>query len=261
MLSYNDVLNKLQDYMLDNDNIKKSLELKFNFNSKDKNEHPLVKHKNNKIYNVKKNDTIKSDVIKNNIIIPNEEDKLFWCFYIIKYGEIKYETLNNKNLLVAKQIKIDLVSDVRKNKDTVKLYKFDTISNIESNLANDNELNIKTFLTLCAINNINVVYISKKTYYKLVMNDNDEFYLIHEITCQNNKINYGFEICNSANLENIISKLYQIDKINKPIKSLSSYKVKDLIDICNKLAIENINKENGNLKSKNELYQLIVQYF
>jgi hypothetical protein len=79
----------------------------------------------------------------------------------MKNGDVNYETLLNKNSLVAKQLKIDLVSIVRKNKDILKTYKFDTKSNIENNLANDNNLNSKTFLSLCAVENINVIYISK----------------------------------------------------------------------------------------------------
>ena len=51
------------------------------------------------------------------------------------------------------------MSIIRKNKDIVKTYKFDTISSIESNLANDNNLNKKTFLTLCSIENINIIYV------------------------------------------------------------------------------------------------------
>ena len=95
---------------------------------------------------------------------------LFWCYFIIKHGDIKYETINNKNIVITKQLKIELISKIRENKLTVKTYKFDTISNIESNLANDNNINIKTIMTLCAIDNINIIFISKKTYFELEIN-------------------------------------------------------------------------------------------
>ena len=49
--------------------------------------------------------------------------------------------------------------------------------------------------------------------------------------------------------------------LDKPIKALSSYKVQDLIDICNKLVIDIVNKETGKNKTKNELYESIIQYF
>ena len=250
MLAYNDVLNELQDYILNDESIKTSLRMKMvNPNKTDK-------------QIIKKSD-FKNDVKNNTLFIPNQQDGLFWCFYIMKNGDIKYETLPNKNALIAKQLKIDLVSNVRKNKDIIKTYKFDTKSNIESNLANDNNLNSKTFLALCAIENINVIYISKKTYYELLMNDSDIIYIVHEMTSSQSKYSnkYGFEMATEETLTNIRSSLYKIDNVDKPIKALSSYKVKDLIEICNKLAIETTNKDTGKTKSKNDLYESIIQYF
>ena len=140
---YNDVLNDLQDYMLYEDNMIKSLRLKIEPLSKDT---KCLKQTTN---------------TRQQIFIPNQHDSLFWCFYIIKNGDIKYETLNNKNSLLAKQMKIELVDSIRKHKDVVKMYKFDTISNLKSNLANDNNLNDKTFFTLFAIENINIIFLNK----------------------------------------------------------------------------------------------------
>jgi hypothetical protein len=145
---YNDVLSEIQYYMLDEKNIDKSLEKK------------LVSSKNDN-----KNKNMLSDKPKTNIFIPREKDTLFWCFYIIANGEMKYETLNNKNEVIAKQIKIEYIEKIRKEKKTIKIYKFDSISNIESNLVNDNCISAKTFLTLCVLENRNVIYISKKTYF------------------------------------------------------------------------------------------------
>jgi hypothetical protein len=180
----------------------------------------------------------------------------------MKNGDVSYETLPNKNSLVARQLKIDLVSIIRKKREILKTYKFDTKSNIESNLANDNNINSKTFLSLCAIENINVIYISKKTYYELLMNDSNIIYIVYEISSQNKYNNkYGFELATEDSLNSIRSSLYKIENIDKPIKSVSSYKVQDLTQICIKLAIETINKETGKTKSKNDLYESIIQYF
>lgn len=246
MALYNDVLDELQDYILDEDNINKSLKLRLSSSIKPE-----------------KKSIIKSTPIKKpEIFIPNQQDTLFWCYYIIKNGDVSYETLNNKNILTAKQIKIELVTTIRKNKDIVKMYKFDTISNIESNLANDNLLNKKTFLTLCAIENINIIYVSKKTYFELRMNDSNTMYIVNEIYNNTNHFcKHGFEIASEEKINNIKETLYKLDSIDKPIKALSSYKVQDLIDICSKLAIESINKESGKHKSKKDLYESIIQYF
>jgi hypothetical protein len=245
MVSYNDVLNELQDYILDDENIKKSISTKMLY-----------------IKNEKPNIIIKQQVKKPELFIPNQQDTLFWCFYIIQNGDIKYETMNNKNSLVARQHKIEFVSNIRKKKDIIKMYKFDTLTNIESNLANDDNLNPKTFLALCAIENINIIYISKKTYFELLMNDSNVTYIIHELQSQSKYYNkYGFELATDESLNNIKASLYKIDAINKPIKSESSYKVQDIINICNRLAIDIINKDTGKNKSKKDLYESIIQYF
>jgi hypothetical protein len=248
-MSYNNVFNELQDYILNDENMQKSLRMK------------IYSDKNDKTV-IKKNDFKKNDSKKPSLFIPNQQDTLFWCFYVMKNGDAKYETLHNKNSVIAKQLKIDLVSTIRKNKDILKIYKFDTKTNIESNLANDNNISSKTFLSLCAVENINVIYISKKTYYELLMNDTNLIYIVHEIPSQSKYYNkYGFEMATEESLNNIRNSMYKIENVDKPIKSLSSYKVQDLIEICSKLAIEVINKDTGKTKSKNDLYESIIQHF
>jgi hypothetical protein len=254
MNQYNDVLNDLQDYMLYEDNMITSLKFKIYPTTKDVTN---VKHTN---INATKNTNI--NATKQELFFPNHQDSLFWCFFTIKNGDVKYETLNNKNSLVAKQMKIDLVDLIRKNKDIVKMYKFDTISNLESNLANDNNLNVKTFLTLCAIENINVIFLKKNTYYEILMNDSNKFYIVHEIETQskyNNK--YGYELSREETLNTIRNTFFKLDSIDKPIKALSSYKIIELTDICNKLVINIYNNVTGKQKSKKELYESIIQYF
>jgi len=242
---YNDVLNDLQDYMLCEDNMIKSLRMKID---------PLAKD----IRSVKQS----NNTTRQQIFIPNQQDSLFWCFYIIKNGDVKYEILNNKNSLLAKQMKIELVDSIRKHKDIVKMYKFDTISNLESNLANDNNLNVNTFLTLCAIENINVIFLKKNTYYEMLMNDSDKIYILHEIQSQskyNNK--YGYEMGTNESISNIKNTFFRLEAIDKPIKAISAYKLNELTDICNKLVINIYNNMTCKQKSKKELYESIIQYF
>jgi hypothetical protein len=248
MLAYNDVLDELQDYILDEGHVDKLLKMKLSSQQ--------VKAEKTRI--------VQKVAPQPALFIPAQQDSLFWCFYILKNGDASYETLNNKNSLVAKQQKIDLVSVIRKNKDIVKMYKFDTITNLESNLANDDNLNLKTFLTLCAIENINVVYVSNKTYYESLMNDSGVTYIVREIQSSSaNKYHkkYGFELSTADVLDVIRNTLYKLEVVDKPIRAASAYKLQDLIDICGKLDIAITKKETGKNKSKNDLYESIVQYF
>jgi hypothetical protein len=117
-------------------------------------------------------------------------------------------------------------------------------------------------MSLCAIDKINLIFVSRKTYFELLMNDSQPIYIIRELD-NNSKYNkkYGFEIANEASLQNIRTTLYKIDNLDKPIKALSSYKVKDLTDICEKLAIKIHKDDTTKNKTKNELYESIIQYF
>ena len=242
--NYNYVFNNLQDYMLDETNIKRSLEMKT------QTEMRSFKSKND---NENKSKDLKT---KSTIFVPREKDSLFWCFYIMKYGDGKYEVMDNKNILVEKKHKIEYVEKIRKEKQIVKTYKFATLTHIENNLANENQLDIKTFLTLCAIENLNVLFVKNKTYFELLMNDSNELYIVHLL--QNNK--YGYEI-NPINAQQIKTTLYKLDSIDKPIKSITGYKLLELIEICKKLAIDIVNKETNKAKCKKDLYEAIIKYF
>ena len=265
MVSYN--LDELQNYMLDEKNIQKSLRHKINKEQELNIEENQKQLKEQRHIQIKERERERErEKEKQNktssIFIPKHQDTLFWCFYIIKNGDIQYEMLHNKNSLTAKQLKIEYVDIVRKNKTTVKLYKFDSITNIESNLVNDDVLNVKTFLTLCAIENINIVYVSKKTYFESFMNDTSTTFIVTEIqTDKKYNTRYGYELATEESLNKIKTTLYKIDMVNKYIKAISAYKVQDLVDICNTLSIEIINKDTGKNKSKKDLYESIVQYF
>jgi len=268
---YNDVINQLQDYMLDDVHIKKALIQKIQnikvYKEQNKYENKqTIEQKKQTIEQKKQTIEQKKQTIeqktKEIYFFPFEKDTLFWCYYILAKGDIAYETLNNKNSLVAKQLKIDLVSLIRKNKDIVKLYKFDTITNIESNLANDTFLNAKTFLILCAIANLNIIYISKKTYFESLMNDTSEIYIVKEQNQESKYVKkYGYQIGTKNIIDNIRETFYKLDKIDKPIKTMSAYKVEELVSICERLAINIINTETGKNKTKKDLYEAIVQYF
>jgi hypothetical protein len=116
MLAYNDVLDELQDYILDEGHVDKLLRMKLSSQSQQA--------------KVEKQRVIQKVAFQPALFVPAQQDSLFWCYYILKNGDASYETLNNKNSLVAKQQKIELVSVIRKNKDIVKMYKFDTITNL-----------------------------------------------------------------------------------------------------------------------------------
>ena len=238
---YQDFVKHVQDYMFNNTNICKCLE-----------------HKISEQFKNRKQKQISEKTEKNSIFIPKDNDSLFWCLYIIKNGLSNYTQLNNRNLIVEKKFKIDYVERLRKEKTLIKQYKFDSMTNIENRLVNEDRIDINTFLTLCVLGSLNIFFIKKNTYYELNMNDSNKIYIIKYLPEKNN---YGFEETNKDNLDDFRNKYYKVDNMAKPIKSLSAYKTQDLIDICDKLEIETKNTSNMKTKSKQELYEAIIKYF
>ena len=93
--------------------------------------------------------------IKEDFISVQNDDKLFWIYFVIVYGYDKYSMIHNY-FLEEKKYKIDLISTVKSNKNLVKKVKM-TRSNIECNLLNDKIISIPTFLYLCLLKKKNVV--------------------------------------------------------------------------------------------------------
>jgi len=131
------------------------------------------------------------------------------------------------------------------------------LTSIENNLVNDFKIDIHTFLTLCVLENINVLFLKKKMYYELLLNDSDDVYVIK----QNEHDKYGFEQIQkkSALYSNYTTQFYKIDCLDKPIKSITYYKVCDLVDICNKFSIDTNNIDTKKQKTKKELYESIME--
>jgi hypothetical protein len=233
---YNDVVTNLQHYMLDENNIRKS-QIHIAVNKEQK---KFVKP---------------VTIEKNSLFCPREKDTLFWCFYVMKHGDTSYEMLKHRNFIIEKKLKFEFIEQIRSDKQLIKTYKIATLTHLENNLANEERVDVKTFLNLCIIENLNVIYINKKTYFKLLMNDTNSIHVIHCLD------NYKFGYEQKTISDDITSKLFLLDSIDKPIKAISAYKVQELVDICNTLSIETTCKESGKTKSKKDLYELLIQYF
>ena len=247
---YQDFVKHIQDYMFNNTTICKSIEnkLRENYNIK-KNKQPTT----NKEVGTNKN---------TEIIVPVEKDSLFWCLYIIKNGFMQYSQLN-RNIILEKQLKIEYVERIRKEKHLVKQFKFDSITNTENKLVNENIIDNKTFLTLCVLGSLNIFLINNNTYYELNMNDSNKFYIVKFFK---DKQKYGFEEVTKDILDDYRKEYYKLDNVDKPIKTISSYTTQELLDICKKLGIETIDidkstEKKEKMKSKKELYESIIKYF
>ena len=188
------------------------------------------------------------------IFIPDEEDSLFWCYIIYKYGYSEYELKREKKYESITSMKIDLVYTVRENKDLLKKLKLRK-SKVEENLTNDKRINLDTFLFLIAVNEMNLIYINGQTYYEELYSDEEKICIIKY---EKEQDKYGLYDVSKEKLEELKKTRLHILNISKPIKSLSSYRVLELKEICKTLNID-IMKTETKCKTKKELYQLIQE--
>lgn len=229
------ILNELNQFILNEPCIKNSIKNKVSKIAKVYT--PLVKQDN-----------------KLGVFIPPEMDSLFWCLYIMKYGEIHYEMLDNKSVVTEKKMKIEYVEKIRLNKVLLKTYKFNTFAELENNLTNDKTLSLTSLLSLCALDNLNIVVIQNKTYFELRMNDSCDTAIIQKMDKK-----FGVKLVDNEFVLGVKNNFIQIENVEKPLKAISAYKVGDLTDICSKLEIDIKHTLSNKNKTKKELYEDIYK--
>ena len=198
-------------------------------------------------------------VVKELFLTPRFIDTLFWCYYIIKNGLAAYEIIHGDGFQDSFEQKIQLVYDVRENKELLKKHKWKRRA-IEDELVNYKKISITAFMCICAINNYNIVYINGRKIYTLMNNADIATNLnIIENTDKGYSIFIGTNEEKHKKYIQSIEQLWHIDNLMKPLRGISSYRVKKLQDICTKLQID-IYNEKKMPKKKSILYQMIQEY-
>jgi|688.fasta_scaffold539742_2 hypothetical protein len=218
-----------------------------------------------------------SKVLKDTIYKPFKKDSLFWCFFILKHGFSKYEMeVGNQQFSIEKQEKFKYIDELRKtcNKDLLKMHKIKPLSLLEDDLANQERISIKTFFALCIVEKINVMLIDKRKVYEILITDDPKIHIIHR-----NSISYEHHIELDVLPETINmyrETYYKMTTFDASLKSMASYKVEELLELCKKLDIslephfkeekdkkEKDKKEEEKKKKlgKKDIYELIVQQF
>ena len=263
----------LQDYMFTSKNINRYTKHIIHFNNE--NITPKSSLKNIE-YNVKdtivKETNVKDTIVKETIKVklkvketmyrPRQKDSLFWCFYILKYGFSNYEMeINNQYFVVEKNEKFKYIELLRKNKDLLKLHKIKPLTQLEDDLANKDKISPKTFFALCVLENINVLLVDKRKVYELLINDspinivhrNNESYY-HSI-----ELDVTEEICNKYR-----ETYYKLTNFDTTLKSIGSYKLQELTELCEKLNINIEDHKQKTLKqkmTKKDIYELLVMNY
>jgi hypothetical protein len=196
---------------------------------------------------------------------PNENDQLFWCFFIMKYGVINYEYPGTTSFANEKELKFKLIERVRKEKEKLKLHKIGKIKeDIEDELANKDRIGIKTFIALCIVEGLNVIMIDRRKYYEQVLDQMQPCHLVRSKKGLKGKFEFSPISLTSPILQTYRDTLFAWVAIDKPIKAASNYKVDELLDMCNRLGLNRetdthfeFGKNELKKKSKKEIYDLL----
>ncbi len=183
------------------------------------------------------------------------KDSLFWCWVYHHYGSQEYEL--NKNNLYNYEInrKFEYVSSIRSNKLLIKSLKLNR-TRMEENLLDDNGIDLGLFTFICLVHKYNVIYTDNFMYYEYIDPFNSDYIMINK---RNNK--YGLYIKETITndlLTEFKKDKWVVESITKPLRSVGSYKVAEIKDICNLLGIEIMKNEKKSF-TKNELYEKIKQ--
>jgi len=264
LFSKNNIFNKeiIKDFMLTSKNL-----IKFTKFVNDKEVNKLEKNfiKQNKINKNNKNNDYKNInkiKIKPTIFSCHLNDKLFWCFYVIKMGLDDYENLNNQYFIKEKEMKFKFIENLRSNKPLLKANKIKPLYELEDDLANKDKISLKTFIAICLINNVNIVIIDDKKMYENLVNINDQIYIINkteDLKFINYTLDLEFDKYNEK-LEIYRKNKFLLPNIDYKLKALTAYKLDDLIEIAQKLDI-NLKNDNNKKKTKKEIYDLLIQNF
>jgi hypothetical protein len=186
---------------------------------------------------------------------PKQRDTLFWCFYILKNGYVNYEIeINNQYFQIERSEKYKYVELLRQKKDILKLYQIKPFCEIENNLAYNDEISIKTFFALCAIEELNVLLIKNRKIFEISSASSSSLDVIQ--FCKN-KYSIHLEKINNEIVEQWKKDFYIMPSFDSKLKSISSYKINELQDLCKKLNI-NIGEQKLN---KKEMYNLLEKQF
>lgn len=265
---YNHVLINLQDYMLHSKVLDNSTKHKLTSLSAEK-------MKKNEVGQIIVSNKVEESVpilvqvpvqalalpIVDNTFHPKEKDALFWCYYIIKNGYNAYAYPNTTSYINEKNEKFKCIQLLRDNKDLLKTKKIKNLKeDVEDDLANKDRIGMKTFIALCIVSKINIVYIHKRKCFEHMHNDEEPVHVVHSSNEYCGELNISKEQLNIYR-----TTLFKWESVDKPLKAVSSYKSEELLDLCIKLVFDNdsdtnaTNKQNLKKKPKKELYELLVQ--
>jgi len=234
--------NELESYMF----------LKKNFiDEKEKVYEKVVKEKE---VVVEKEIVTNTTIVAPTFFIPLQKDTLFWIYYVIKNGFSSYEYPGNTSYSNEKTEKFSLIELIRAKKDLLKTKKIKNLKeHVEDELANRERIGMKTFIALCIISGINVLFIHRRKCFHLLDDKNGStVHVVHMLS----PISFQYELdVTQEKIAYYQNELFTWESVDKPIKAISNFKVDELLELCKQLGLT-IDKTKK--LGKKDLYEMIL---
>lgn len=195
-------------------------------------------------------------------ISPSQYDTLFWCLYCIHYGYNDYHQVSRNYGIKVLEVKQKIAKWIQENPGKLKQtnYKITkaSVQEILSDcLTSQKETNMLSLLAFLSYFNMNILIMDSNE--KLIMEfigvvgmDNPT-YLIKKDTYGKYKIKE--EALTIVEIQEWKSKCLLLDSYEKPLKSISNYKVDDLEKLAKKLGVF----DEGKKYKKADLYMTIFE--
>lgn len=201
---------------------------------------------------------------------PKQSDSIFWCVFVFTYGYGEYLMVGSKYGNRELEEKQKMITQFKTNPKSLKTTNHKiTNGNIQEIysefMAIQNETSLMGVIALTVFYDIRILLVdaSKKTYLDFHTSNNDSYNL--EKTCVlyknkgiRGKTKYTIHMSMTDEMIQTIQKtMLCLDGYNRALRSISSYKIGELEDICNLLGlITDINKR----AKKDELYNRINEH-
>ena len=161
--------------------------------------------------------------------------------------------------LIEQEFKIQIIEKIKNMKDLLKIHKIKKLT-VEDELLNSNKIGISTLMLFMFLDKKNVLIIKKNCYFKIIYDyDNTDIDLKNYYIIFSSQDGFYIDKSITNNyLKDKIENSFLLENYDKPLKSISCYKLQEIQNIANLLKI-NLLSSCGKNKTKQNLYSEILE--
>jgi hypothetical protein len=191
--------------------------------------------------------------------IPAQDDTLFWCLFIHKFGNEEYNLIGSKYKNYEIKEKMKIVEYLNENKNVLKCMKITKTATQEimGKLMTNNTTDLQVVHGICAYYKLHIIIVcnTKKSYIEYNYSENDikddndilVIYKSHSLL-SNSRCKYSIKV--GVIVKDIINNYVRFVSFDKPFNGISTYKLPELEFIHEKLGLEIVKKNKIELFSQ-----------